>query len=69
MQALLEKVGSGRLRILSALIFLADINDSAAVNAVWDDWIVAGESPARATVQARLGDPNAKIEITVVAAL
>jgi enamine deaminase RidA (YjgF/YER057c/UK114 family) len=67
--ALLEKGGSHRTKILSALVFLADKNDLAAVNAVWDDWIVAKASPARATVQARLRDPNAKIEIMVVAAL
>jgi enamine deaminase RidA (YjgF/YER057c/UK114 family) len=67
--SLLEKGGSHRTKILSALMFLADMNDFAAVNAVWDDWIVAETSPARATVQARLSDPNAKIEIMVVAAL
>jgi len=69
LQALLEKVGSGRTKIVSALIFLADMDDAAAMNAVWDDWIVASESPARTMVQATLSDPAAKIEITVVAAL
>jgi enamine deaminase RidA (YjgF/YER057c/UK114 family) len=68
-QAPLEKVGSRRLQILSTLIFLADMNDVAAVNAVWDDWVVADESPARTVVQAKLSDPKAKIEIMVVAAL
>ena len=68
-KALLENAGSGRTTILSALIFLADMNDLAAMNAVWDDWIVAEASPARAAIQAKLSDPNAKIEITVVAAL
>jgi len=68
-KALLEKAGSGRTTILSALVFLADMNDLAAMNAVWDDWIVAEASPARATVQAGLSDPNAKVEIMVVAAL
>jgi enamine deaminase RidA (YjgF/YER057c/UK114 family) len=68
-QALLEKVGSGRLQILSVLIFLADMNDLAVVNAVWDDWVIGDESPARTVVQAKLSDPNAKIEIMVVAAL
>ena len=68
-QALLEKTGSGRTRILSALVFLADMNDFDAMNAVWDDWIVAESAPARATIQAKLSDPNAKVEIMVVAAL
>ena len=66
-KALLEKSGSGRTNVLSALIFLADMDDYAAVNAVWDEWIVAEASPARTVVQAKLSDPKAKIEIMVVA--
>ncbi|HEY4168809.1 MAG TPA: RidA family protein [Reyranella sp.] len=68
-KALLEKNGSARTNILSAVIFLADMDDYAAMNAVWDDWIVAQASPARSVVKAKLSDPNAKIEIMVVAAL
>ena len=68
-EAVLGKGGSSATKIVSALIFLADMDDFAAVNAVWDDWIVAEASPARATIQAKLSDPNAKIEIMVVAAL
>jgi len=68
-KTLLEKAGSARTNILSALIFLADMEDYAAMNAVWDDWIVAQASPARSVVQAKLSDPKAKIEIMVVAAL
>jgi len=68
-KTLLEKAGSARTNILSALIFLADMDDYAAVNAVWDDWIVAEASPARTVVQAKPSDPKAKIEIMVVAAL
>jgi enamine deaminase RidA (YjgF/YER057c/UK114 family) len=67
--ALLEKGGSHRTKILSALVFLADMNEFAAMNAVWDGWIVAEAPPARTTVQARLSNPDAKIEIMVVAAL
>jgi enamine deaminase RidA (YjgF/YER057c/UK114 family) len=68
-KARLEKGGSSRTKILSALIFLADMDDYAAMIAVWDDWIVAEASPARTVVQAKLSDPNAKIEIMVVVAL
>jgi enamine deaminase RidA (YjgF/YER057c/UK114 family) len=67
--ALLRKGGSDKSRILSAVIWLADIGDFAAMNAVWDSWVVPGQAPARATVQARLNDPDMKIEIMVVAAL
>src|SRR5262249_10179326 len=67
--ALLAKGGSDKSKILSAGIWLADIADFAAMNAVWDSWVVPGQTPARATVQARLNDPNMKVEIMVVAAI
>src|SRR5258708_3277805 len=52
--ALLKKGGSDKSKILSAVIWLADIGDFAAMNAVWDAWVAPGQAPARATVQARL---------------
>jgi len=39
------------------------------MNKVWDAWVVPGQTPARATTQAKLNDPNMKIEIMVVAAI
>jgi enamine deaminase RidA (YjgF/YER057c/UK114 family) len=66
--SLLAKGGSDKTKILTATIWLADIADFAAMNAVWDAWVVPGQTPARATVQARLNDPKMKIEIMVVAA-
>jgi len=67
--ALLAKGGSDRSRILSAVIWLADIADFAAMNVVWDAWVVPAKTPARATVQARLSEPKMKVEIMVVAAI
>ena len=67
--SLLARGGSDKTRILSAVIWLADIGDFPAMNAVWDAWVVPGRTPARATVQARLSDPAMKVEIMVVAAL
>lgn len=67
--ALLVRGGSDKAKILSAVIWLADIGDFAAMNAAWDAWIVPGQAPARATVQARLNDPGMKVEIMVVAAI
>ena len=66
--ALLKRGGSDKSKILSAVIWLADIGDFAAMNAVWDAWVVPGQTPARATVQAKLNDSKMKIEIMVVAA-
>ena len=67
--ALLKRANTDKSKILTATIWLADIGDFAAMNAVWDTWVVPGETPARATVQARMNDPALKVEIMVVAAI
>jgi enamine deaminase RidA (YjgF/YER057c/UK114 family) len=66
---LLAEAGTDKTRLLTAQIFLADMADFAAMNAVWDAWVPTGQTPARATVQARLARPEWKIEIVVTAAL
>jgi enamine deaminase RidA (YjgF/YER057c/UK114 family) len=66
--ALLARAGSDKSKILRAQIFLADLADFAAMNAVWEAWVVAGQTPARATVQAALAKPQWKIEVVVTAA-
>jgi enamine deaminase RidA (YjgF/YER057c/UK114 family) len=65
---LLAECGSDKTKILSAQIFLADIAEFAEMNAVWDAWVPAGHTPARATVEARLAAPKYRVEIKVVAA-
>lgn len=65
---LLAEAGSDRTCILQAQVFLADISDFAAMNAVWDAWVPAGQAPARATVEARLASPEYRVEIKVIAA-
>jgi len=66
--ALLAEIGSDKTQILSATIYLPDMKDFAAMNAVWDAWVPQGHTPARATVEAKLASPAYKIEIQVVAA-
>ena len=66
--ALLARAGSDKGRILRAQIFLADLADFAAMNAVWEAWVVPGHTPPRATVQAPLAKAEWKIEIVVTAA-
>ena len=66
---LLHEAGTDNAHILMAQIFLADMADFAGMNEVWDDWVAPGDAPPRATVQARLGKPEWKIEIVVTAAL
>jgi enamine deaminase RidA (YjgF/YER057c/UK114 family) len=68
-QKLLEKVGSDKSKLLSAQIFLPDMKDFAAMNAVWEKWVMAGQTPARATIEAKLANPAYKVEIMCIAAL
>lgn len=67
--ALLAHAGSDRSKLLRAQIFLVDLADFAAMNAVWEQWVVPGHTPARATVQAALANPKWKVEIVVTAAV
>ena len=66
--ALLAKAGSDKSKILMAQIFLKDLSDCAGMNSVWDAWVVPGQTPCRATVQAHLANPEWKLEIVVTAA-
>lgn len=67
--ALLARAGSDKSKILKAQIFIADLADFPAMNAVWDSWVVPGNTPPRATVQAQLARPEWKVEIVVTAAV
>ena len=66
---LLAREGARREHIVSATIYLRTVGDYAAVNAIWDDWVPEGHSPARATIGARLIDSEYRIEIQAVAAI
>jgi enamine deaminase RidA (YjgF/YER057c/UK114 family) len=67
--ALLARAGSHKSKILRAQIFIKDLADFAAMNAVWEAWVVSGHTPPRATVKAVLARPEWKIEIVVTAAV
>jgi enamine deaminase RidA (YjgF/YER057c/UK114 family) len=67
--ALLAEAGSDKTKIMMATIYLADISTFAEMNSVWDTWVVEGETPARATVEAKLVAPEYKVEIAIIAAL
>ena len=67
--ALLAQAGSSKEAILSTTIWLADMADFADMNSVWDEWVPAGHTPARATGEAKLAAPKYKVEIIVVAAV
>ncbi|WP_188609413.1 RidA family protein [Chelatococcus reniformis] len=66
--ALLAAAGSDKTKLLSATIYLTDMATFGDMNKVWESWVVAGATPARATVAAGLAAPEYKVEIAVVAA-
>lgn len=66
--ALLAEAGSDKSKLISATIWLANMGDFAEMNSVWDEWVVPGETPARACVESKLASPNFTVEIGVVAA-
>ena len=65
---LLAEAGSDKAHILSLTIYLKDMADYAAMNAVWDTWVAEGAAPGRACVEAKLYDPRVLVEMLVVAA-
>jgi enamine deaminase RidA (YjgF/YER057c/UK114 family) len=68
-ERLLLEAGSDKSRILMAQLYLANMADYAGMNKAWDQWVVPGSAPPRATVQAQLADPAWLIEVVVTAAL
>ena len=67
-QSLIE-IGSDKSRLLQATIWLKDMSSYDEMNAVWDAWVVKGETPARACVESKLANPDYALEIQVIAAL
>lgn len=63
----LADAGSSRDQILSATIYVTDINAKPAMDGVWCEWIGAPEHwPQRACVQAALA-AHTLVEITLIA--
>jgi 2-iminobutanoate/2-iminopropanoate deaminase len=64
--AVLEAAGSGLDRIVKTTVFLADMNDFAAMNEVYGRYFQENP-PARATVQAARLPRDARVEIEAIA--
>ncbi len=67
--SILAQAGSNKTRILKANIWLTDISTFDQMNKAWDAWVIAGKTPARATVEAKLAAPGYDVEIMVEAAV
>jgi enamine deaminase RidA (YjgF/YER057c/UK114 family) len=65
----LQQAGSSKAHLLLVTIFLDDIRDLDAFNAVWDAWVPQGAAPVRACIEARLGKRGYKVELQVTAAV
>lgn len=66
---LLAQAGSHRNQILHVQMWLDDIRDFDAVNAVWDGWIDPAHAPARSSGEGRMAQPGMLVELIVTAAL
>jgi enamine deaminase RidA (YjgF/YER057c/UK114 family) len=66
---LLAAAGTDKSKLLSATIYLADIRGYDEMNSAWDAWVDPRNTPARATVEARLAAPKYLVEVAVIAAL
>jgi len=66
---LLATAGTDKSRILMATVYVANMNEFNAMNRAWDAWVAPGNAPPRVTVEARLANPDYKVEIVVTAAL
>lgn len=69
-EKLLGEAGTDKTRILSATIYLKNIEqDFENMNRFWDQWLPEGVTPARATVEAKMCEPELLIEISIIATL
>lgn len=65
---LLAEAGSDKSHILMCQIYIADMKDFSGMNAVWNEWVAEGNSPPRATVEAKLAKPEWLVEMVITAA-
>jgi 2-iminobutanoate/2-iminopropanoate deaminase len=63
---ILEAAGTSLDRVVRATVYLADMNDFAAMNDVYATYFTS-PAPARATIQAARLPKDARVEIDVIA--
>jgi len=66
---LLRAAGSSKSKLLSTTIYIASMATFDEMNAVWDAWVDPKNTPARATVEAKLASPKYLVEIMVTAGI
>ena len=66
-ESLLAEAGTDKNSLLTVHIWLANMNDFAAMNAVWNAWVDPQMPPARTCVSGELFHPDCRVEITATA--
>lgn len=64
----LAAAGTDKSKLLNVTIWLANMADFAAMNEVYDAWVVQGHTPARCCGAVTLAAPDIRVEIMAVAA-
>ena len=64
----LASVGSDKSQLLMATIYIKNMAERAALNAVWQKWLPEGCAPARVCVSAEMANPGYLLEIAFTAA-
>ncbi|MDP0027408.1 RidA family protein [Glaesserella parasuis] len=59
----LAQAGTNKSRILMAQVFVSNMIEFDEMNRAWDEWVAEGNAPPRAAVEAKLANPNWKVEI------
>jgi 2-iminobutanoate/2-iminopropanoate deaminase len=68
LKAVVEAAGSSIQRVVKTTVFLADMNDFAAMNEVYSRYFVT-HPPARSTVEVSRLPKNVRVEIELIALL
>ncbi len=66
---ILASIGSNKSKILSATIYIKDMDLFSQMNDVWDTWVVEDCAPARACVEASMARDALLVEISIIAAV
>lgn len=67
-ERLLTEAGSNKSRILWANVWVTDMREKDQMDAAWQEWVDPNNKPTRATVESRLGTPDTRVEIMMIAA-
>lgn len=69
LDAIAAEAGATKSDMLSIMVYLPNIKDFDAMNLVYDAWIDPDAPPARACVEARLADPDLRVEMSAIVAV